>query len=221
MHKILIAGASGMIGQLIQSQCLDAENVSEVVSLVRRKTKISHVKLTEIVVNDFKSYYGLDESFQKINTAFFCIGVYTGAVPDEKFKEITLDYAVGFANMLKINSASARLCFLSGGGADRKEKSRMSFAKYKGMAENQIAALQLGGFHTFRPGYIYPVTPRDEPNFSYKISRFLYPLIMLFGKSASIRSTELAEAMVGIGLYGYDKEILENREILTWLQATS
>lgn len=217
MHKVLIAGGSGMVGQLILLNALRDEGVSEVVSLVRRKSDLKHEKLTEIVVSDFKSYLANEEQFKGVGIAFFCIGVYTGAVPDDKFKEITVDYAVGFAKMLQQNSSDARLCFLSGAGADRKEKSRMSFAKYKGMAENQIASMNLGGFHSFRPGYIYPVTQRSEPNFTYKITRFLYPVIRLFGKNTSIKSTELAKAMFGIGLAGYDQEILENRDIRAWL----
>ena len=184
---------------------------------MRKESDIQHEKLTEVIVSDFKNYSGLQALFTDIEIAFFCIGVYTGSVPDVKFKEITVDYAVGFADMLKQNSSNAKLCFLSGAGADRKEKSRMSFAKYKGMAENQISRLNLGAFHTFRPGYIYPVTPRVEPNFTYKISRFLYPVIKLFGKNSSIKSTERAEAMFSIGLGEYEKEILENRDIVSYL----
>jgi len=69
-------------------------------------------------------------------------------------------------------------------------------------------------FHALRPGYIYPVTPRKEPNFTYRISRFLYPLIKLFGSNSSIQSTELAASMFKIGLSGSDKEIFENKYIM-------
>ena len=81
------------------------------------------------------------------------------------------------------------------------------------MAENGISGLNLN-FYTFRPGYIYPVTARKEPNFMYSISRALYPVIRLFGSNASIKSTELAEAMFKVGLGGTENEILENKDIL-------
>ena len=84
------------------------------------------------------------------------------------------------------------------------------------MAENSISSLNLN-FHTFRPGYIYPVTARKEPNFMYSISRALYPVIRLLGSNASIKSTELAEAMFKVGLQGAEKEILENKDILKTL----
>jgi len=149
---------------------------------------------------------------QGVDAAFFCIGVYTGALSDDMFKVITVDYAVAFAKTLSDQSPQSTLSFLSGQGADRKEKSRASFAKYKGMAENQISALDLT-FHAFRPGYIYPVTPRNEPNFAYKAMRVMYPLFRMMGNNVSIKSTELAQAMYQVAMEGAEKEVLENRDI--------
>lgn len=211
--KVIFAGASGMVGNLILEACIESKQVNEIISLVRKPASEKSSKIKEVVIENFSDYKAHSSNFENIDAAFFCIGVYTGQVPDEQFKEITVDYAVEFAHALAQNNPKAKLCFLSGSGADRTEKSRMAFARYKGMAENQIAALGLE-FYTFRPGYIYPVTPRQEPNFTYKLSRFLYPLIQLFGKNASIKSTELAKAMFKVALNGAGHEILENRDII-------
>lgn len=213
MKSVLIAGASGMIGNLILEECLSSDHITQVISLVRRNSKHSDQKLQEVIIDDFADYAAHQSSFQDIDAAFFCIGVYTGQVPDEAFKEITVDYAVSFAKALKDNSPHANLCLLSGAGADRTEKSRTAFARYKGMAENRINALGLN-FYSFRPGYIYPVEPRREPNWMYRIMRALYPLIKLLGSNTSVKSTELATAMFTVGMDGADKEILENRDIL-------
>lgn len=215
MKKVIIAGATGMIGQLVLEHCLKTTEVKEVISLVRRKSEREHPKLKEVLIEDFSDYSAHSSSFEKVDTAFFCIGVYTGQVPDEQFKQITVDYAVVFAQAVKSANPKARLCLLSGAGADRTEKSRTSFARYKGMAENQMAALGLE-FYTLRPGYIYPVMSRKEPNIMYRTMRFLYPLIRLAGSNASIKSTELAKAMYQIGMQGADSEILENKDILKY-----
>lgn len=216
MKRIIIAGASGMIGSQILKKCLSSSEVSEVISLVRKRSFQVHPKLKEVIVSDFNNYKGSNSIFEHIDAAFFCIGVYTGQVSDVKFKEITVDYAVSFAQALKKKSPNAKLCLLSGAGADRTEKSRTSFARYKGMAENNI--LQLGlEFYAFRPGYIYPATPRKEPNIMYKILRILYPFMKLISPNSSIRSTELAQAMFYVGLYGAEREILENKDILTYV----
>jgi uncharacterized protein YbjT (DUF2867 family) len=213
MKKVLIAGASGMIGELILKECLSSDKVEKVISLVRRNSNHSHPKLQEIIIEDFSNYGAHEVLFQNIDAAFFCIGVYTGQVSKQEFKKITVDYAISFAQVLKNNSPNAKICLLSGAGADRTEKSRTAFARFKGIAESKISEFGME-FYTFRPAYIYPVTPRKEPNFMYTISRALYPLIKLFGKNASIPSTQLAKAMFEVGMHGSEKEILENRDIL-------
>ena len=202
-----------MVGSLILKECLDSDEVEKVISFVRKKSSHTYPKLQEKVIADFSDYSANQSLFQNIDAAFFCIGVYTGQVPDKEFKTITVDYAVSFAEALKKNSPGANLCLLSGAGADRTEKSRTAFARYKGIAENRIFGLDLN-FYTFRPGYIDPVTPRIEPNLMYRISRTLYPVIRLFGSNASIKSTELAEAMFKVGMEGSEKEVLENADII-------
>lgn len=202
-----------MIGQLVLNHCLYSDEVYEVVSLVRKTTETKNQKLKEVVMENFSDFSEHQATFKNIDIAFFCIGVYTGQVPDKKFKEITVDYAVAFAKAVQNENPKATFCLLSGAGADRSEKSRTSFAKYKGMAENQISRLGLN-FYTFRPAYIYPVSPRKEPNLMYRISRTLYPLIRLMGANGSIKSTELASAMFKVGINGADTEILENKTIL-------
>ncbi|MEM7574702.1 MAG: NAD(P)H-binding protein [Bacteroidota bacterium] len=217
--KAIIAGSTGMVGSLVLANCLASEEIDEVVTLMRRPNAIPVGQaVKEVVVTDFTDYSSQAEHFQNVGIAFFCIGVYTGQVKDDQFKVITVDYAVAFAKALQQHSPDARLCLLSGAGADRTEKSRVSFARYKGMAENQLAQLGLE-FYSFRPGYIYPVSPRKEPNLMYRVSRWMYPLIRLFGKNASIKSTELAQGMFQVGLQGAEQEVLENRDILAIISA--
>src|SRR5688572_24082386 len=139
--KVIIAGSTGMVGSLVLTECLNSDKISEVRSLVRKPTGLTHHKLTEIVVQDFENYSARPDLFKEINTAFFCLGVYTGQVSDEMFKKITVDYAVQFAAALERYSPEATICLLSGAGADRTEKSRTAFARYKGMAENPISNL--------------------------------------------------------------------------------
>ena len=218
MKRVLIAGASGMVGNLILERCLASDQVEKVISLVRRESNHTYSKLQEVVITDFSDYSLHQSLFKNIDAAFFCIGVYTGQVADSEFKTITVDYAVSFAEALKDNSPDANFCLLSGAGADRTEKSKTAFARYKGIAENRISGMDLN-FYTFRPGYIYPVTPRKEPNVMYRISRVLYPVIKLFGSNASIKSTELAAAMFKVGMEGAEKEIWENIDIIRILIA--
>jgi uncharacterized protein YbjT (DUF2867 family) len=139
--------------------------------------------------------------------------VYTGAVPEKEFRTITVDYPMALAKSLVTIAPNARFCLLSGQGADRTEKSKMMFARDKGAVENQLSAIGFQSFHSFRPGYIYPSIPRKEPNIGYTLSRLMYPLIKLLGKNLSVTSEKLATAMFEVGIHGYSKEIIENKDI--------
>ncbi len=213
--KVLFAGSTGMIGNLILNHCLSSNKIDKVITIVRKPSKLQHPKLSEVIIEDFEDYSNHIETFQGIDSAYFCLGVYTGQVPDEVFKKITVTYAVSFAEKLAKESPGAKLCLLSGAGADRTEKSRTPFARYKGMAENQIAKLNLT-FYSFRPGYIFPVEPRKEPNLMYVLMRIMYPLVKLLGNKYSITSTALAKAMFVVGVHGASKQILENQDIIAY-----
>lgn len=202
-----------MIGNLILKDCIKSDRISEVRTLVRKPSGISNIKLNEFVMENFKDYTSQSNVFKEIDIAFFCLGVYTGQVSDDILKQITVDYAVSFGKALEGGSPHATLCLLSGAGADRTEKSLTSFARYKGMAENQLSKLKLKLF-SFRPAYIYPVEKRQEPNFLYTMMRFLYPLVKILGNKYSVPSTVLASTMLYVGLNGASKQDLENQDIL-------
>lgn len=214
MKNVIITGATGMIGNLVLQYCLASDQVGKVTVLSRRTSGVTHDKLTEVLHNDFADLTPVLSHFVDQDVAYFCLGVYTGAVPDAVFKTITVDYPNRFVDALKAANPQATFCLLSGSGADPEEKSRISFARYKGMAENYLLAADFASTHIFRPAYIYPVTPRNEPNFTYRLSRRLYPLIKLFGRNASITSEQLAQAVFSLGLIGKGTQILENKDIL-------
>ncbi len=213
MKNIIITGATGMVGGIVLKKALSDPEISKITSISRKATGIKNDKLIEVLHQDFSDFDGLEKHFVNQDIAYFCLGVYTGQVPDDLFKKITVDFTKSFADALKTGSPNARFCFLSGQGADPKEKSRLSFARYKGMAENYLIALHFGGLHIFRPGYIYPVEKRKEPNFSYRLMRSLYPIMKLIYSGGIITSEELAGSMFKAGKYGTDKMILENKEI--------
>lgn len=216
--RILIIGATGMVGGIALKLCLEHPEVAEVTTIGRRTTGINHDKLTEVIHNDFIDYSAVADSFRGQDVALFCLGAYTGAVPDETFKLITVDYTVAFAKAFYRESPGAVFCFLSGQGADQSEQSRVAFARYKGAAEKALLDIGFSRVAIFRPGYIYPTAKRVEPNVVYRITRAMYPLLRRIYPDIGISSEDLALAMVKVGL---DEQawtgtpILENRDIRT------
>ena len=105
--KVLITGATGMIGSLILNHCFESEKITKIISIARRKTNLTHPKLTEVIPKSFLDYRSNEQHFQNVDAAFYCLGAYTGAVADDQFKTITFDYTQKFAEALKEGSPNA------------------------------------------------------------------------------------------------------------------
>jgi uncharacterized protein YbjT (DUF2867 family) len=213
MKNVIITGSNGMIGKLVLENCLNRSDVNRVTTIVRRPSGLQHPKLVEVIHNDFLDYSAIEAHFQNQDACFFCIGVYTGQVPSEEFKRITVDFTKAFSDALKRNSKSVSFCFLSGQGADSTETSRILFAREKGIAENYLLKLDFAKTHLFRPGYIHAIPARKEPNFSYQIMRALYKPVSFIYPNIGVTSVKLAEKMVKIGMEGSNRTIFENADI--------
>jgi len=204
-----------MVGQIIEANCLQRPDVNQVHCVLRRPSGRSHPKLTEHIREDFNNWQDLHNTLSNIDQVIFCLGAYTGSLPDDQFKAVTVDIPVQLGSQLLKANLNAGFILLSGQGADPKETSRVAFAKYKGMAENQLIALGLGRFHSVRPCYIYPDEPRTEPNIAYRIYRRIYPLIKRLGPNFSVPSSRLAAVMLHLALNGDRRTILENKDIVS------
>ena len=213
MKKVLILGANGMTGDLILQKSLQDPAINEVITITRKSLPLKHAKLNSIVHNDFLNVEAISSYCENIDICYYCLGVYTGAVRNDLFFQITVDYTKVIADMLKQKSPHVCFCFLSGMGADLTEKSKMPFAKAKGMAENYLLKKDFGKLVIFRPGYIYPVTKRKEPNFFYTLSRWMYPLLKIIYPNIGLSSVQLADSMFKAGFYPTPTVILENKDI--------
>lgn len=214
MMNVLITGASGMVGGLVLRECLERADVGRVTSLVRKPSGMAHPKLKEAVVRDFQDTAAYAEALKDQQVCFYCIGVYTGALPPAEFRKVMTDQPAAFAVALKRSSPDATFCLLSGDGADRTEKSRFIFARDRGAAERLIGEAGFPHFHAFRPGYIYPVEKRVEPNLSYRVFRALWkPMLSWMTPGMGLTSHQLAHAMVKVGFGHVAPEVVDNKTI--------
>jgi uncharacterized protein YbjT (DUF2867 family) len=214
--RLVLVGATGMVGGYALRYALDHPAVARVTAIGRRKLGISHQKLAEVLHQDFTDCSALAETLSGQDAAIFCLGTYTGSVSDAEFRKITVDYTVEFARVLHNSSPAAAFSFLSGNGADPMERSRIAFARYKGAAEKSLLATGFPRVYIFRPAYIYPVEARKEPNLSYRLLRAIYPAFRVLFPNQVIRVDDLGRAMVDIAVGGTvegEARILENRDI--------
>jgi len=214
--EVVIVGASGMVGGYALRYMLDHPGIGRVTAIGRKKLGFSHPKLFEVLHQEFSDCSPLVEATSGQDACVFCLGTYTGTVPDAELRTITVDYTSEFARVLRRGSPDAGFAFLSGAGADPTGRSRMAFARYKGEAEKALLAAGFPRLYIFRPAYIYPVEPRKEPNFSYRFLRMIYPVFRVLFPNQVIRADHLARAMVDVAVRKTGERgglVFENRDI--------
>src|SRR5580658_3156281 len=214
--RLVIVGASGMVGGYALRYALNNSTVERVTSIGRKKLGISHPKLKEVLHQNFADCSALADALLGQDAAVYCLGTYTGSVSDTELRSITADYTIEFARVLRNGSPNSAFSFLSGNGADPTGKSRFAFGRYKGQAEKALLASGFPRVYLFRPAYIYPVQPRQEPNFSYRLMRAIYPVFRLLFPNRVIRADDLGWAMVDVVLRQTQERqglVFENRDV--------
>ena len=220
--RLVIVGASGMVGGYALRYALENPAVAIVTAIGRKKVGISHPMLKEVLHQDFADCSALAEALSGQDAAVFCLGAYTGAVSAAELRTITVTYTVEFARVLRAGSPEASFSFLSGNGADQTGRSRIPFARYKGQAENALLAAGFPHAYIFRPAYIYPVEPRKEPNSTYRLLRTMYPVFRVVFPNQVIRADDLARAMVDVAVRETGEPrslVLENRDIRVMVES--
>jgi uncharacterized protein YbjT (DUF2867 family) len=214
--SLVIVGATGMVGGYALRYALDDPTVGTVMAIGRRTLGIQHPKLKEVLNRDFADCSALVDALSDQDAAVFCLGTYTRAVSDAELRKVTVDYTIAFARVLHAASPAAAFSFLSGSGADPTGQSRLAFARYKGEAEKALQEMGFSRVCNFRPAYIYPVEPRKEPNFGYRLLRAIYPVFRLLFPNQVIPADDLAHAMVDVAVRRTGEPgslVLENRDI--------
>lgn len=159
--RLVIVGATGMVGGYALRYALDNSDVGSVTAVGRKTLGIAHPKLKEVLHQGFADCSPLAEILSGQSAAVYCLGAYTGSVSDAELHRITVDYTIEFARVLPVTSPLAAFSFLSGSGADPTGRSRMAFARYKGEAEKALLAAEFARLCIFRPAYIFPVQPPE------------------------------------------------------------
>jgi uncharacterized protein YbjT (DUF2867 family) len=215
-QRLVIVGASGMVGGYALRYALDSSGVKSVTSIGRKNLGVTHPKLKEVLHQNFADCSALADVLSGQDAGIYCLGTYTGSVSDAELRAITVDYTIEFARVFRNSSPNAAFSFLSGNGADQTGRSRLAFARYKGAAEKALLAAGFPRVYLFRPAYIYPVQPRKEPTFSYRLLRALYPVFRLLFPNQVIRADDLGWAMVDVVLRETQERqglVFENRDI--------
>jgi uncharacterized protein YbjT (DUF2867 family) len=214
--KVIIFGATGMIGQGVLAECLKDEGVAEVLAILRSPTGRQHPKLREIIHRDFFDYSAIEAELAGFDACFFCLGVTSVGMQEDQYRRLTHDLTVTAATTLARLNPEMTFVFVSGKSADSTEKGSIMWARVKGAAENAVLALPFKGY-VFRPTIIQP-TPGITSKTGwyraiYAAMGVLLPLIKRFAPDMVITSEQFGRAMIKVARQGAPKRILESGDI--------
>ena len=218
MKKVIITGASGMVGRGVLLECLDHQEISEVLAIVRKPLGMDHPKLKELIHRDFSDFSLVKKSLAGYDACFYCMGVSSAGMKEADYKKLTYDISLALAKVLYDLNPEMTFNYVSGTGTDSSEKGRVMWARVKGKTENDILKLGFRQAFMFRPGAIIPkrgIKSRTKLyQFMYDYFMWMVKLIKLFAPNSVVDTTQIGLAMINSSLRGYSKNHLDPKDIL-------
>ncbi len=175
MKNVIITGATGMVGKGVLLECLDHDEIKEVLVVGRNAPDIKHPKLSILIMKDFTDFSGVPNQLSGYDACFFCMGISAVGLNEEEYKKITYDYTLALARTLLTINPDMTFTYVSGEGTDSTEKGRMMWARIKGKTENELLSLGFKQAFMFRPGAIIPMRGIKSRTKSYQ---FIYDYFM-------------------------------------------
>ena len=215
--RVILFGASGMIGSGALHECLTDARVESVVAVVRAPLGQAHPKLREVVHADFFDYAPLATTFAQSNACFFCLGVSAVGLDEAAYTRLTYDLTLAAARaMAQVNPAST-FCYVSGQGTDSSERGSAMWARVKGRTENAIMALPFKASYMFRPGFIQPMQGVRSKTWWYQaiystLAPFS-PLLTRWFPGVATTSVRMGRAMITVAAGGFAQRIITTRDI--------
>ena len=208
--KVIITGATGMVGEGVLLECLQNPNVREVLIINRRHYEMQHVKLKELIVPDFLQLDHFKNDIQGYDACFYCAGVSSIGMKEDKFKQLTYDTTLEFAKAIVAVNSNMVFTYVSGAKTDSSENGRMMWARIKGKTENDLMKLPFKGEYNFRPGIMLPFPGQKNWKGGYK---FIGRIIKAVSPGSVLSMQEVGRAMIHVVTVGYRKRILEISDI--------
>ncbi|WP_433829036.1 NAD-dependent epimerase/dehydratase family protein [Flavobacterium anhuiense] len=208
--KIIITGATGMVGEGVLLECLENKNVTEVLIVNRKHYELTHAKLKELLVRDFMQLENFTEQLKGYDACFYCAGISSVGMKEEQYSFITYDTTIAFAEKLLQLNPDLVFNFVSGNRTDSSENGKVMWARVKGRTENALIKLFGKNQYNFRPAIMKATKGQVNVKTIYKI---LGPLIAPFFPQKTLTLKQVGLAMINAVLKGYPKQILEVDDI--------
>ena len=208
--KVILTGATGMVGEGVLIECLENKQVIEILSLSRKSCGMTHPKLKECLIPDFLNIEQYAKELSGYDACFYCAGVSSIGIDEEKFTKITYDTTLHVAKTLSQLNPDMVFTFVTGQGTDSTEHGKIMWARVKGKTENALMQLPFKGQYNFRPGFMKHFKEQKNVKTILKVVSWFFPI--LFPKQ-SLTLQEVGRAMIQVVNKGYSKNVLEIQDI--------
>jgi uncharacterized protein YbjT (DUF2867 family) len=215
--KVLLLGATGMVGQGVLRECLLDQDVELVQAVGRTATGVQHSKLRDVVQKDFDPASFIEADWSGFDAGFFCLGVSSAGMKEADYERITYGLTLALAKRLSRFDSRMTFIYVSGVGTDSTEKGRVMWARVKGKTENALLRLPFKAAYMFRPGFIQPLHGARSKTSLYRIlyllTEPLTPLLRWTWPNLILTTEEIGRAMLVAVKHGAPKAILEPADI--------
>ena len=211
--KVIITGATGMVGEGVLLECLANSAVEKVLVINRKTLGRTHPKLREIIHADFFNLQPITDELDGYNACFFCLGISSVGINKEAYKHITYDLTMNVAKTLQRVNPEMTFCYVTGAGTDTSGNGKLAWARVKGATENSLIQLFSRAF-MFRPGFMKASEGQRNLKSWYKLLSWIYPIGQSLFPAGFCTLQEVGVAMINVVLKGYPKQILEVKDIV-------
>jgi uncharacterized protein YbjT (DUF2867 family) len=215
--KVILFGATGMVGQGVLRECLLDTGVESVLAIGRSLTGQAGAKLREIVHDNFLDFSAIESQMAGFDACFFCLGVSSIGMDEERYRHLTYDITLAAATTLAKLNPGMVFAYVTGRGTDSTEHGPLMWARVKGKTENDLLKLPFKAAYMFRPAGIQPLHGiRSKTAWVQAIYVASAPLLTLLNRVAPTYMTtteQVGRAMIKVARDGYPKPVLESDDI--------
>jgi uncharacterized protein YbjT (DUF2867 family) len=215
--KVLIFGASGMVGQGVLLECLRDHGVERVLVIGRSSAGQQHAKLREVLVRDLFDVASYASELTGLDACFFCLGVSSAGMNEAEYRRLTYELTMTIAQELAARNPALCFIYVSGAGTDNTERGRTMWARVKGATENALMRLPFRSAFMFRPGVIQPLDGIRSKTRAYRVGYVLMaPVLPLLRRAFpnSVSTTrEIGQAMLRVARNEWPRPVLETKDI--------
>ena len=220
--KVLIFGATGMVGQGVLRECLLDADVEGVVTIGRSAAGVRHPKAREIVHPDLWHYDSIESDLTGLDACFFCLGVSSAGMAEADYERVTYGITLAAAEVLSRLNPQMTFVYVSGAGTDSSERGRVMWARIKGKTENALLRLPFKAAYMFRPGLIQALHGIRSRTAAYRIIYAIFkplvPALRWAFPNQVLTTEQIGRAMLVVARRGAPKRVLESRDIRALLQ---